>query len=360
MRSTWLVARRVLAFFVDWLMFFVLASAFAVYYWQGGVSETTVGRTQFALTWAWLIYFAGFEWLYGATVGKFVFRLAVRQGDGTRLSLRNAVSRTGLTFIVPILLSSYLIPPTAFFERTSLGVKIAMTLVFAPIALVPLSILLFRGQSAPDFLLGTRVLPSAQASIAPYFPTWRRWALLGVSSVFVGICFSWILTQTARLTTGSGNMVQFQNEVLNTLPPELLPHDLTFPGTRATTMGFRGKLARQAHGATGTALSLNLYGTATSYDELLVLKDVASRMAEVPDDERPKCVTVVFRKQFDGVFAIFVRSHYMKVCNVPAGQPYNGTIIDSGVTTTFRGGVNTLELLRALTGDWEIPPIRSR
>jgi len=68
---------------------------------------------QAALTWGWaLLYFTILEWLGGGTLGKRLFRLRVRKGDGRTIGLLRAVWRNLMKPVsaAPCLLGLLIVP----------------------------------------------------------------------------------------------------------------------------------------------------------------------------------------------------------------------------------------------------------
>ena len=348
--ATWLIVRRFGAFAIDWLIFCLVSLPIALFYWFGGGNEN--GRIQTILLWLWLIYYVMFEWVYGATIGKFVFRLTVKRADGTNLSFVNAVCRTGLIFIIPIVLSGFIEQGILFLYPTSFGASIANAFSTAIIAAVPLSIIIFGTQSVADVLLHTYVIPVS--AVAKATSSTRRWILVGLFPAFVGIGTTWLLLFSMRMMYGTAN--DDSHKFVNTFPSDLIPDDQILPGERKTTLDFQGSFIRQRQKKEpDKSIELQLYGSATSYDELLGLKTVASHMAELPDAERPKCMTVRFTKEFEAVLASFQHQHEMMVCDVPKGLPYQATIIDRRLSASWQFRLNTAYMLPILIGEYGNP-----
>lgn len=355
MKTILLIVRRFAAFFVDWLIFAICSFPFAVFYWLGGANEMIAGRTDTILVWTWLVYYAGFEWIYGATIGKFVFGLTARQADGVRLSLMKSVSRIGLIFIIPFALADFVYPVTLFFNKSGFAQDMSGVVSVAIIAIVPLSIVIFKGQSLADLLIGTCVAPVKTSEAIGPTATSGRWALLGVLSLVLGIGLILMLNYATRLIFGSGDINEQLHAVVNALPPDLLPQFETSPGEKQTMLDFRGRFIRQRGERNLSYLDVGLLGTASSYDELMMLRHVAYNMAALPDAERPRCENVKFYKDFEAVLASFVYQHEMSVCDVPQGLPYLATIVDHQQTVSLNWKIDPTYMLRALIGESGYP-----
>jgi len=139
---------RVLAAIVDALVLSLLYAFVNTIY---GVTQVTSGSplatvsgsfTQFTtyagVNWVWLellwlVYFLGLEALFGATIGKWLFRLRVTDDTGQRVAFQQIVVRN-LARIVDVLPGGYLIGGiVALFssQRQRLGDHLAHTVVIA-------------------------------------------------------------------------------------------------------------------------------------------------------------------------------------------------------------------------------------
>lgn len=352
MSLVWLIVRRFLAFLIDWAFFCVASFPFAQLYWLGGMNEPQSAHVQTALLWGWLAYFILFEFFYGATIGKFICRLTVRRTDRTRLSFWRVFGRTLLTFVFPWGLSLLVVNGAFAINASDFAARTALSLGYAVIAFIPVSVLVFRGQSFADALLSTCVKPVSDVGTS-VAPTARRWVLAGLMSILPGIVFVWGLGYGTHMMTGATKLSQVGSNFANQFPPNLVPSGTEQINERKLMLGIRGKLVRQASGRSSnadTSIYMKLYGTATSLDELSVLQRVAIDMAAQPDGKRPKCVTVVFEKDFEAVLASIRQDHEMMVCDVPTGFPDKATIVDVQTAVSLGWKVNPYFLWETLLG----------
>lgn len=284
-----------------------------------------------------------------------MFGLTARQADGARLPLMKSLSRIGLIFIIPFALADFVYPATLFFNKSGFAQDMSGVVSVAIVAIVPLSILVFKGQSVADVLIGTCVAPvGTNAAIGPT-ATSGRWALVGVLSFALGLGFTSIANYGTRLIYGGGDMNQQLHALVNALPPDLFPQPETSSGEKQSMLDFRGQFIRRKGGQSLNDLDVGLLGAASSYDELIMLRHVAYNMASLPDAERPKCVNVLFGKDFEAVLASFVYQHEISVCDVPKGLPYLATIVDHRQTVSFNWKVDPTYMLRALIGETGYP-----
>lgn len=351
MNALLLPIRRFAAFGIDCLVFTLLSFPVALYFWLSGLDARATSHAEMVLLWIWLVYFVFFEWLYAGTIGKFILRLAVKRADGTRLSLMSTFYRMGLSFLIPCVLSVFITGAILFFNSSKVSQYAAIILSISVLAALPISILIFGGQSIADVVLHACVVPVG-ANTAKMRIIRHPWTGISAVSLLVGVLISWMIGLSNQMMFGTNDMNKGQEAIVNGFPPDLL--DLMMPGhnQRFTVMtDIRGKLVREPHqNGEGRSLVMGMYGNADSFDELLVMKRIASYISELPDAQRPDCMPVTFQKDFDAVLTSFRQEHEMVVCDVPKGQPDKATLIDRGIGVSLRWQVNAGKMLVLLIG----------
>jgi uncharacterized RDD family membrane protein YckC len=351
MKALLLTIRHFVAFGIDGLIFTLLSFPVALYFWLSGLDARAASRAEMVLLWMWLVYFVIFEWLYAGTIGKFILRLAVKRTDGTRLSLMTTFYRVGLSFLIPCVLSVFITLAILFFNSSQVSQYGAIILSISVLAALPISILIFGGQSIADVVLHTCVVPVG-ANTAKTRIIRHPWSAISLLSLLVGVLISWMIGLSNQMMFGTNDMNKGQEAIVNGLPPDLL--DLMMPShnQRFTAMtDIRGKFVREPHqNGEGRSLVMGMSGNADSLDELLVMRRIAFYMSDLPDAQRPDCMPVTFQKDFDAVLTSFRQEHVMVVCDVPKGQPDKAKLIDRGIVVTLRWKVDVWNMLVLMIG----------
>jgi uncharacterized RDD family membrane protein YckC len=141
-----------------------------------------------AVVWSWLLFFVLFDWRFRGTPGKLMLGLRLRSENNRGVTLLNSLARSLLILVVPLiapgrLLMIITVSKLATFARWSVGIAL--------LSLIPLSVAFSGGQSLPDMLVGTTVLPARSSTNRyPARLSRRRWLLLLIASLLSGVLFA--------------------------------------------------------------------------------------------------------------------------------------------------------------------------
>jgi uncharacterized RDD family membrane protein YckC len=145
------------------------------------------------ILWTWFLLFVLSDWSFGTTPGQRLLGLRLRTTNGDRVSFQRCLLRELLLLIIPVILLYPL-------QLTLITRPFAMwSAEFAVLALFPLSIAFIGGQSLPDLVLKTAVLPSRSpaddnSSTVP----WLNWMLLAIAVTIVGLLFAFAITTETK------------------------------------------------------------------------------------------------------------------------------------------------------------------
>jgi len=139
------------------------------------------------VVWVWFFYFMLFDWRCGGTPGKLIVGLRLKDaGTGTSGFVR-CLLRSLVTLLVPITIAGRISAITASKTATFVLWSVALALL----AFQPLSIAVSGGQSVPDLLLGTNVLPAGAGPRDPARLNLKGWLLLVSASLLAGIVLTY-------------------------------------------------------------------------------------------------------------------------------------------------------------------------
>ncbi len=141
------------------------------------------------IVWTWFFLFVLSNWTFGTTPGQRLLRLRLQTTTGDKISFQRCLLRELLLLIIPIMLLYRI-------QLTLITRPFAMwSAEFAVLALFPLSIAFAGGQSFPDLLVGTAVLPHRPpVDDNSNKPTWLNWMWLATAVTAVGVLFAFAIT----------------------------------------------------------------------------------------------------------------------------------------------------------------------
>jgi len=195
-KSIRLLARRLMAFAVDLAFLCLLTVAIVGLLFKSQALRASAVLSM-AIVWTWFLLLVLCEWRFMATPGQQILGLRLRRAGTEGITLVNCVGRNLLILVVPLvvagpILTGLRVSRAGFLAQSSIG----LALLF----LFPLAIAFFGGQSIPDLLLGTTLLPAtSDAKDYPGRPTRHAWLFLAVASLLIGTIFAFALSTTKHI-----------------------------------------------------------------------------------------------------------------------------------------------------------------
>jgi len=184
--SVRLLARRLVAFIVDYVLLGLLTMAIANLLFKSHAIKPSA-IVAMLVVWTWFAFFVLSDWRFGGTPGQFILSLRLRKEGGERAAFLNCLTRNLLVLIVPVICAARIL---GLVTTSKFGLFAQWSAGIAVISLIPLSIALCAGQSVPDLILGIVVLPKgASTSLHPARLTVRPIILVMVAALLTGIIF---------------------------------------------------------------------------------------------------------------------------------------------------------------------------
>jgi RDD family len=157
-KSVQLLPKRILAFFLDFVLLAVLTIGVMFPLYEGDVVEPSA-VVSMGIVWAWFCAFVLADWGLGGTPGQLVLGLRLKKIDNgnARPDFIKCLGRNLLALIVPIAISGRLLLIPLTYSRPEKILRLGVG--FAVLILVPLSIGFTGGHTLPDVLLRVGVMP---------------------------------------------------------------------------------------------------------------------------------------------------------------------------------------------------------
>ncbi len=187
--SVRLLARRLVAFVVDYVILGLLTMAIANLLFKSHATRPSA-VVSMAIVWTWFAFFVLSDWRFGGTPGQFILGLRLKRAGGERAAFLTCLARNLLVLVVPIIGAARIL---GLATTSRFGLFAQWSAGIALISLIPLSIAFCDGQSIPDLILGIVVLPKgASASLHPGRLTARPiFAVMG-AALLAGIIFGFV------------------------------------------------------------------------------------------------------------------------------------------------------------------------
>jgi hypothetical protein len=366
--SVRLLARRLVAFVVDYVLLGLLTMAMASLLFKSyAIKPSAV--VSMAIVWTWLAFFVLSDWRFGGTPGQFILGLRLRKGGGERAAFLTCLARNLLVLVVPVICAARIL---GLITTSRFGLFAQWSAGIAVISLIPLSIAFCGGQSIPDLFLGLVVLPKG-ASADPGRLTARPiFAVMG-AALLTGIIFGFVSSVAYHsftvekkvpmppvdfyLTSGleEAKIAGFLRSHLNggMLDPEAFSKDDYLSELRVFTAS--GRLPSENGASTAPSVCRASFDTDKSYiiisaqinpETLALVKAIlfqnlintSSQYVKRPD----LLVLQITERQSYGVFSIQLTENYM-LC-VTASDAANGkpevSVFDVSATTSLMASIS--------------------
>jgi RDD family protein len=184
-----LFALRVVAFLLDLVFLGLFTFAVVGFLFRIDLIQPSA-VVSMVVVWSWFLYFVVFDSICKGTPGKLILGLRFTRVGEDKVTLSRSLAQNFLTVVVPIVGVSWL---TDFVDpgRSELRFLTTSPICDGLLFLFPLSIAFLGGQSVPDLLVGTTVLPRRFVP-AQYLArtNWRTWFFLSTFSLLMGLLFS--------------------------------------------------------------------------------------------------------------------------------------------------------------------------
>jgi hypothetical protein len=214
-KSIRLLADRLVSFVLDLIILALLTYAVVDLLFKFQVLEPSAALSM-TIVWGWFLVFVLCDWRFGGTPGKLILGLRLKDVRSRGRDFIRCFLRSLLTLVVPLAIAGRI---TAILTHSTIASYMLWAIALCLLSFLPLSIAFSGGQSIPDLLLGTAVLPSRVGfNQCPANLNRRDWLLLAVVSFLTGV----VLAYTSFPGLG-GRTYEFK-------PPE-------FPITQVTRSG---------------------------------------------------------------------------------------------------------------------------